>query len=152
MSRHSPTAHCPCCHNTIFVLRYNSSQPAFPSCNIITILQLKFSCSPFHFKSQYTPNLTIQSQPLKGHVTIQSLSHNTIWAVANFQFLHHFFFVFFHYKYIPAAGKITKKKISFYPFFFHFLEHSNKFIKIYCTPFSSILLLVKSQKIMFSFS
>ena len=60
------------------------------------------------------------------------------------KFLHHFFFFVFHYKYFfslfPAAKRITK--IIF--FFFHFLGHSNKFIKIYFTPFSSISHLVKS--------
>ena len=38
VSRHSPAAHCPCCHNTTFVLQYKFSQPAFLS-QYNTVLQ-----------------------------------------------------------------------------------------------------------------
>ena len=74
------------------------------------------------------------------------LSHNTIllsqynWAVAqisactNFFFVLHFFFFTF-----PATGKYKKKYIYIYPFFSHFPEHSNKFIKNYFIQFSSVL-------------
>ena len=71
-------------------------------------------------------------------------SHNTKWAVAHsnyFFFLHAFFFFnfnhnnYYYFQLFPASKK-KFTKITKNQFFFHFLGHSNKFIKIYFTHFS----------------
>ena len=46
--------------------------------------------------------------------------------------------------FFPAVGKITKNKKNHFFFFFHFHNTSNKFLKIYFSPFPSIFQFVKS--------
>ena len=116
----------PLSHNTIQYCNTNSAlkpsslQHNFVYCNTMPL-------QPHPLMSQYNASFAIQLGSSPNH------------------FLHKFFFFIFHYFFFffqlfPATRKITKN----YYYFFHFLEHSNKFIKIYLTPFSSILLLVKS--------
>ena len=100
---------------------------------------------------------TPTSQLNPSYVTIQSFSYKTtifqniILGSSPFQFQPNFYFFrfaitflfFFFFFIFPATRKhnFFLYTISFFP------EYSNKFIKIHFTPFSSILQLVKSWKI-----
>ena len=115
-------------HNTLSVLEYNPIQLHTQDCNTI-----------FFSYCNTIPT----------HCTSKSLSHNTKLAItiqlgsSPNQSLHQFFFSFFTIFFLtfPATGKF--QKIYIYPFFFHFPEHSNKFIKNYFIQFSSVLHPVK---------
>ena len=159
--RYSP---CPAllpCHNTICIAIQTSLQPAFLSHNTLGVL--RYSLSQLHALSslQYNNCIAIQSsQPSSlaihscntisaslGHITIQILLSQYDLGSSPSKFLLHFFLFFiiniFFFNYFQQLEKSLKKKLLII-IFFHFLEHSHKFIKIYFTPFSSILLLVKS--------
>ena len=109
VSRHNPVAHCPCCHNTIFVLLYNlpAAKPLYCntvcSCyNTMVYRNTKFS-SPAFSCLQYNNCIAIkfsaypmlQYNPAPLYITIQcSLLQYNLGSSPN-QFLHQFFFSFF---------------------------------------------------------
>ena len=138
--------------NTIIVLQYNPQQPP-----------LAIQTQPLHTQvaiqsvycnimaQQLTSLLQYNSSHPTSLVNLQyTLYCNTIfffsqynWAVAQispstkFYFFFHIYF-FFHFS---SYWKIPKN--IYIPFFFHFPEHSNKFIKIYFIHFSLTLHTVK---------
>ena len=109
----------PCClsHDTKFCIVTHCLIPC-----------LQYNSNPLHTKLQYNLFLAIQL----GSSLLQ------ISAPIFFFFVFHYKYIFFNY--FQQLEKSLKKL----HFFFHFLEQSNKFIKIYFTPFSTTLLLVKS--------
>ena len=149
------------------VLQYNfffSSQATTHPCNTIYCIAIQLpalqpsslqykNCIAIQFSTptQLAIHFILQYKTYPNCNTILFLQYN--WAVAYFKFLHQFLFFFFSffiiyiYIYIYIYSNYfqqLEKSLKKITFFFHFLEHSNKFIKIYFTPFSSIVLLVKS--------
>ena len=147
MLRHSPAAHCPSYHNTIFFIAIQIfPQSAFlPIQNIV--LQYNFMQSSL---LQYKTYNTI--------LAYTSLSHNTKYCIAiqtalkslslcntthslaiqNISSQYHlgsspkrfcikYFFFFIYFQQLEKSLKSI--------FFFHFLEHSNKFTRIYFLHF-----------------
>ena len=117
MSRHSPAAHCPYCHNTIIVLCYKFSPASLPttiqSCNTIQALQplshntiQSCNTNSAFFSAIQTSVLQYTSSLSGSSLQYKILYCNTIpillkynWAVAHSKSTPDFFFFVFPYKY-----------------------------------------------------